>query len=81
MAAPSSSRLTIQCKFDVFLSFRGEDTRYNFTSHFVAALSREKIKTFIDEELKRGDEISPAILNAIISSKILVIILSKNYAS
>ncbi|KAH9778157.1 ADP-ribosyl cyclase/cyclic ADP-ribose hydrolase [Citrus sinensis] len=80
-SSSSSSRLNTQCKFDVFLSFRGEDTRYNFTSHLFAALSRKKIKTFTDEELKRGDEISPAILNAIIGSKILVIIFSKNYAS
>ncbi|KAH9722183.1 ADP-ribosyl cyclase/cyclic ADP-ribose hydrolase [Citrus sinensis] len=80
-SSSSSSRLNSQYKFDVFLSFRGEDTRYNFTSHLFAALSRKKIKTFIDEELQRGDEISPAILNAIIGSKILVTIFSKNYAS
>lgn len=80
-SSSSSSRLNSQYKFDVFLSFRGEDTRYNFTSHLFAALSRKKIKTFTDEELKRGDEISPAILNAIIGSKILVTIFSKNYAS
>lgn len=46
MASSSSSC----CNFDVFLSFRGEDTRYNFTSHLYAALCRKKIKTFIDNE-------------------------------
>ncbi|KAH9783039.1 Disease resistance-like protein DSC1 [Citrus sinensis] len=79
--ASSSFGLTSQSKYDVFLSFRGEDTRDNFTSHLHAALCRKKIKTFIDEELNRGDEISPAILKAIEGSKITVIIFSKNYAS
>ncbi|KAK9205636.1 hypothetical protein WN943_015904 [Citrus x changshan-huyou] len=79
MASTSSSS---SCKYDVFLSFRGEDTRDNFTSHLYAALCRKKIKTFIDdEELRRGDYISPAILDAIQGSKISVIILSKDYAS
>ncbi|KAK9200606.1 hypothetical protein WN944_015804 [Citrus x changshan-huyou] len=79
MASTSSSS---SCKYDVFLSFRGEDTRDNFTSHLYAALCRKKIKTFIDdEELRRGDYISPAISDAIQGSKISVIILSKDYAS
>ncbi|KAL9431976.1 hypothetical protein AB3S75_027062 [Citrus x aurantiifolia] len=79
--AASSSCLAAQCRYDVFLSFRGEDTRDNFTSHLVAALCRKKIKTFIDEQLDRGDEISPALLDAIERSKISVIIFSENYAS
>ncbi|KAH9795692.1 ADP-ribosyl cyclase/cyclic ADP-ribose hydrolase [Citrus sinensis] len=68
-------------KYDVFLSFRGEDTRNNFTSHLFAAFCREKIKAFIDEQLKKGDDISSALLNAIEESKISVIIFSKGYAS
>ncbi|KAK9200675.1 hypothetical protein WN944_015873 [Citrus x changshan-huyou] len=68
--ASSSFGLTSQSKYDVFLSFRGEDTRDNFTSHLHAALCRKEIKTFIGEELNRGDEISPAILKAIEGSKI-----------
>ncbi|KAL9432034.1 hypothetical protein AB3S75_027111 [Citrus x aurantiifolia] len=79
MASTSSSS---SCKYDVFLSFRGEDTRDNFTSHLYAALCRKKIKTFIDDEgLRRGDYISPAISDAIQGSKISVIIFSKDYAS
>ncbi|KAH9780916.1 ADP-ribosyl cyclase/cyclic ADP-ribose hydrolase [Citrus sinensis] len=69
------------CKYDVFLSFRGEDTRDNFLSHLVVALQEKKIKTFIDEELTRGDQISPALVKAIEESMISVIIFSKNYAS
>ena len=69
------------CKYDVFLSFKGEDTRDNFLSHLVVVFQQKKIKTFVDEELTRGDEISPAFLKAIEESKISVIIFSKNYAS
>ncbi|KAH9726912.1 ADP-ribosyl cyclase/cyclic ADP-ribose hydrolase [Citrus sinensis] len=71
------------CNYDVFLSFRGEDTRVSFTCHLYYNLNeRTKIKTFIDdEELRRGDEISPALLNAIEGSKISVVIFSKDYAS
>lgn len=42
---------------------------------------KKKIKTFIDEVLQKGDEISPAILNAIEGSKMSIIIFSKDYAS
>lgn len=67
---------------NVFLSFRGEDTRYNFTSHLYAALCGRKIRTFMDdEEIERGDNISPTLLSAIESSKICVIIFSQDYAS
>ncbi|KAH9727052.1 TIR domain-containing protein [Citrus sinensis] len=77
----ASSSLATKGRYDVFLSFRGEDTRDNFTSHLFAALRRKRIKIFIDEEANRGDEISLALLNAIEGSKISVVIFSKNYAS
>ncbi|KAJ4723747.1 putative disease resistance protein (TIR-NBS-LRR class) [Melia azedarach] len=77
----SFSPSSFSCKYDVFLSFRGEDTRENFTSHLFAALSRKKINTFVDEGIHKGERISADLLNAIIEgSKISVIILSKNYA-
>ncbi|ESR55420.1 hypothetical protein CICLE_v10024606mg, partial [Citrus x clementina] len=62
---------------------RGEDTRKSFTCYLYDKLYEgKKIKTFIDdEELRRGDEISPALLNAIEGSKISVVIFSKDYAS
>ncbi|KAK2438847.1 disease resistance protein RPV1 [Trifolium repens] len=68
-------------KHDVFLSFRGEDTRDNFTSHLYAELCRKKIETFIDNRLARGEEISPALHRAIEQSTIYVVILSEHYAS
>ncbi|XP_024027296.1 toll/interleukin-1 receptor-like protein [Morus notabilis] len=77
----SSSASSTSEKYDVLLSFRGEDTRNTFTSHLYAALERKKIKTYIDEKsLERGDRISPALLEAIRISKISVIVFSKDYA-
>ncbi|CAL9004893.1 unnamed protein product [Prunus brigantina] len=67
--------------YDVFLSFRGEDTRTNFTDHLHEALVRKGIRTFIDGELVRGEEISPALVKAIEESRISLIVFSENYAS
>ncbi|XP_031278127.1 disease resistance-like protein DSC1 [Pistacia vera] len=68
-------------KYDVFISFRGEDTRNNFTSFLYGALYKSNITVFIDNELNRGDEISPSLMNAIEESNISVIIFSEGYAS
>ena len=68
-------------KYDVFLSFRGEDTRDNFTSHLYSALSQKSIQTFIDDQLNRGDEISQSLVYAIETSAISLIIFSEGYAS
>ncbi|TQE03559.1 hypothetical protein C1H46_010874 [Malus baccata] len=74
---PSSSKLW---SYDVFLSFRGEDTRNGFTSHLHAALQGRGLDAFIDEDnLKRGGEIKPELLRAIEESRISVIVFSKSY--
>ncbi|KAG7941995.1 hypothetical protein I3843_16G076700, partial [Carya illinoinensis] len=67
--------------YDVFLSFRGEDTRKRFIAHLHDALRRKNINTYIDDKLPRGEKISPALLKAIEGSRISIVILSKNYAS
>ena len=78
--SPSSSS-THQWKYEAFLSFRGEDTRKNFTAHLYDALNRRGIITFWDEEgLERGKPISN-LFKAIEESQFAIIILSKNYAS
>jgi hypothetical protein len=70
------------CTYDVFLSFRGEDTRYGFTGNLYNALHQNGIKTFIDDEtIKRGEQISPTIFKAIDESRMAIIVFSKNYAS
>ena len=80
--ASSSTTTTPTKKYDVFLSFRGEDTRKGITSHLYKALCQKQIKAFIDNhELERGDKISPALLRAIEGSKIAVVIFSEDYAS
>ncbi|MED6124985.1 hypothetical protein PIB30_064065, partial [Stylosanthes scabra] len=69
-------------KYDVFLSFRGVDTRRTFTSHLYHALFQKGVNSFIDyKELEKGEQISPSILRAIEGSRISVIIFSENYAS
>nr|XP_017186138.2 TMV resistance protein N-like [Malus domestica] len=68
-------------KYDVFISFRGEDTRLGITSHLHDALLRKKIETYIDYWLVRGEEIGPSLRKAIEKSKLSVIIFSQNYAS
>ncbi|KAK2644006.1 hypothetical protein Ddye_019201 [Dipteronia dyeriana] len=84
MASSSSSLISGSNppKYDVFLSFRGEDTRNTFTGHLYAALCRSKIETFIDgSEVRTGDEISSSLSIAIRSSSLSIIIFSKDYAS
>ncbi|XP_059665318.1 disease resistance protein RUN1-like [Cornus florida] len=76
---PSSSP---RWNYDVFLSFRGEDTRKNFVDHLYVALTQRGIYTFKDDEkLERGKSISPELLKAIKESRISIIVFSKNYAS
>ena len=59
MGTKSSSSSTPQWNYDVFLSFRGEDTRKSFTDHLYYALKQKGIFTFKDDEkLERGKLIS-----------------------
>ncbi|XP_045822914.1 TMV resistance protein N-like isoform X2 [Trifolium pratense] len=68
--------------YDVFLSFRGEDTRRSFTGSLYHGLCQKGINVFIDdEELRRGEQISPSLLTAIEESRISIIVFSTNYAS
>ncbi|KAL4642307.1 hypothetical protein ACB092_02G006500 [Castanea dentata] len=76
----SSSSSTCRKKYDVFLSFRGEDTRTGFTTYLYKALEQKGINTFMDDKLPRGEEISAELLKTIEESMILVIVFSKNYA-
>ncbi|CAL5417676.1 unnamed protein product [Camellia sinensis] len=68
--------------YDVFLSFRGVDTRKNFTDHLYEALVQAGIHTFRDDdELPRGREISPELLKSIEGSRMSIVVFSRNYAS
>ncbi|KAF5451954.1 hypothetical protein F2P56_027004 [Juglans regia] len=84
LSSPSSSyssSLTSQ-HYDVFSSFHGEDTRNGFTSHLYHTLDQKGINTYKDDvELRRGEEISLALLKAIEESKISIVLFFENYAS
>lgn len=79
--ASSSSSNNLQERHEVFLSFRGEDTRKTFTSHLHATFKRVGINTYIDYNLERGDEISGTLLRAIEDAKLSVIVFSKNFGT
>ena len=80
MAAPSFA--SSQWSYDVFLSFRGEDTRLSFAAHLYVALQRKGVNTFFDDhKIRRGESISPTLVRAIEGSRSSIIILSQNYAS
>ncbi|KAM5552907.1 hypothetical protein ABKV19_025237 [Rosa sericea] len=67
--------------YEVFLSFRGKDTRYDFTDHLYNALCLRGIKTFRDDKLSRGEDISQELLKAIEESRVSIVVFSQNYAS
>ncbi|XP_068343313.1 disease resistance protein RUN1-like [Pyrus communis] len=70
------------CRYDVFLSFRGEDTRRTFTDHLYTALNNAGFLTFRDDdELERGEDIKPGLQKAIRQSRTSVVVFSKDYAS
>ncbi|KAG6670770.1 hypothetical protein I3843_Q038500 [Carya illinoinensis] len=79
-SSPSSFPSIRVRNHDVFLSFRGEDVRDNFISHLHKALVEKEIHTYIDYDLKKGEEISPALFKAIEESMISIVIFSENYA-
>ena len=80
-SSSSSSSSIHRWNYDVFLSFRGEDTRNNFTSHLYEALRGKGFNTFIDNDLHKGEDISMELLKTIELSEILIVVFSKNFAS
>ena len=82
VATPTSSTTAFRLRWDVFLSFRGEDTRLNFTDHLYTQLHRHGIRAFRDNEgMNRGDDISSSLLDAIEDSAAFIAVISPNYAS
>ncbi|CAN6587492.1 unnamed protein product [Malus baccata var. baccata] len=77
-----SSESPPRWKYDVFLSFRGADTRKGFVSHLYHELQRHGITTFFDDrELEGGASIPLGLPCAIKESHTAVVVLSPNYAS
>ncbi|CAN1229960.1 Disease resistance protein L6 [Linum perenne] len=68
-------------EYEVFLSFRGPDTRSHITDILYRFLIHSKIHTFKDDdEMRKGEGIWPTLVKAINHSKIYIPILSENYA-
>nr|GEZ62986.1 hypothetical protein [Tanacetum cinerariifolium] len=76
-SAPTSS--SPLWKYEVFISSSELDTRKNFVDHLYAALVQQGIHTYNDQGFL-PHEISPALLKAISTSQISVIVFSRNYA-
>ncbi|KAI8012445.1 TMV resistance protein N [Camellia lanceoleosa] len=80
--AQDASSSDSPCRYHVFLSFRGEDTRMTFTDHLYTALKHRGFCTFRDDdEIERGENIKFELQKAIQESRISIVVFSKNYAS
>ncbi|XP_031372789.1 TMV resistance protein N-like isoform X2 [Punica granatum] len=80
--APKRKRTSPATSYQVFLSFRGPDTRQGFTDVLYHALVDAGIRVFRDnEEIRKGEYIGDEILRAIEDSRIFVPIFSSTYAS
>jgi len=67
--------------YDVFISFRGVDTRDTFTDHLYAHLIKKGIFTYMDaQQLQKGESISLQLRKAIQHSRVSIVVFSKDYA-
>ncbi|KAF8013847.1 hypothetical protein BT93_I1645 [Corymbia citriodora subsp. variegata] len=77
----SSSASTHQWKYDVFVSFRGEDIRKTFAAHLFRALRQAGICYFRDnDKVETGIFIGPKLLDAIRRSGVALVVFTTNYA-
>ncbi|KAL3723959.1 hypothetical protein ACJRO7_036038 [Eucalyptus globulus] len=76
-----SSASTHQWKYDVFMSFRGEDIRKTFAAHLFRALRQAGICYFRDnDKVETGVFIEPRLLDAIHRSRVALVVFTANYA-
>ncbi|CAH2033800.1 unnamed protein product [Thlaspi arvense] len=67
-------------RYDVFLSFRGGDTRDGFADRLYKALKKE-VRVFRDNEgMERGTEIAQSLEEGMADSAASVVVLSRRYA-
>ncbi|XP_056169346.1 disease resistance protein L6-like, partial [Syzygium oleosum] len=77
-----STSYTLGGEYQVFLSFRGRDTRRGFANVLYHDLRDAGIHVFVDdEELRPGERISGNLLRAIDDSRLYIPIFSPKYAS
>ncbi|XP_045823696.1 uncharacterized protein LOC123916039 isoform X3 [Trifolium pratense] len=67
-------------QYQIFISFRGKDTREIFTNHLYEALCKEGFETFKDDEALEGGSPIDKLLEAIEESRFAIIVLSENFA-
>ncbi|BAT97020.1 hypothetical protein LR48_Vigan11g145600 [Vigna angularis] len=78
-SSPSFSKAKHQRIHDVFINFRGEDTRRKFVSHLHYALSNAGVNTFFDEEnLVKGMQLQE-LMRAVEGSQIAIVVFSQTY--
>ncbi|RDX73794.1 TMV resistance protein N, partial [Mucuna pruriens] len=66
--------------YDVFITFRGKDTRAKFVSHLHSSLSKAGVNTFLDDDnFPRGIGLTEGLLAAIEGSRICVVVFSTHY--
>ncbi|KAH7839890.1 hypothetical protein Vadar_010034 [Vaccinium darrowii] len=64
--ADNNVKPAFRLRWDVFLSFKVEDTRHDFTDRLYAALLAQGIRAFRDNEaMNKGDEIASSLIDAI----------------
>ncbi|GMP58144.1 hypothetical protein CsSME_00021919 [Camellia sinensis var. sinensis] len=77
----TSSTPAFRLRWDVFLSFRGDDTRDGFTDRLYNALEGQGVRVFRDKDgLTQGDELTQSLLDAIEDSAAAIAIISPRYA-
>lgn len=80
--AGTSTNDTFGGQYEVFLNFRGLDTRDGFTNYLKNALLDAGIHVFFDDEaIRLGERLSDILLQAINDSKLYITIFSRSYAS
>ncbi|KAL8239886.1 hypothetical protein R6Q59_016453 [Mikania micrantha] len=78
----SSDEVKKSFEYDVFLSFRGVDTRKTFVDHLYLALQSKGIRTYKDDEkIEKGEMINDQLIRSIEESRFYIIVFSKNYAN
>ncbi|XP_039155734.1 TMV resistance protein N [Eucalyptus grandis] len=81
-SSPNSSSTSSRTDYDVFLSFRGPDTRKGFIDFLYHKLRDAGINVFRDDnDLRPGEKIDDALIESIKQSKMSIPIISEGYAS
>ncbi|KOM24860.1 hypothetical protein LR48_Vigan2284s000100 [Vigna angularis] len=69
-------------RYDVFISFRGEDIRHTVLRQLREGLGRRGILSFHDDrDMRIGTGLSLALREAIAESNVFIVVFSENYAS